>query len=106
MLLGHSQPEISFWKVQEAGLIHEFYAADREVIADELALSLVQLESLDSVFSSNCEVFTTGVFCLWTMPSRKFFVYVDAVLEELDLHSDTETCRILLDNAGEDPEFE
>lgn len=27
-------------------------------------------------------------------------------LEELDLHSDTETCRILLNNAGEDPEFE
>lgn len=52
--------------------------------------------------------------CLWTLASRKFFVGVDAVLEDLDHQSDTETCsdasfdsvRQAAYNAGEDPEFD
>lgn len=48
------------------------------------------------------------------MTSRKFFVGVEAVLEELDRMSDTETCseasfdsvREAAYNVGEDPDFE
>ncbi len=32
------------------------------------------------------------MICLWTMTSRKAFVGVEAVLEELHRLSDTETC--------------
>ncbi len=48
------------------------------------------------------------------MTSRKFFVGVEAVLEELDRMSDTETCseasfdsvREAAYNVGEDPDIE
>ncbi len=84
--------------------------------ADETELIRSWLAILDSVFFSELlrAFITVRVLCLWTITSRKFFVGVEAVLEELDRMSDTETCskasfdsvREVAYNVGEDPDIE